>query len=63
MKHNTLIVAGLFLLSTAALALEETSPKRIDEVHQSMQQAVPFAVDQTLQTFTKTVHCTDSLFN
>jgi hypothetical protein len=56
MKHNTLIGAGLFLLSTAALALEETSPKQIDEVHQGMQQVVPFALDQTLQTFTKTVH-------
>lgn len=56
MKHYTLIGAGFFLLSTAALALEQASPKQIDEVHQSMQEVVPFALDQTLQTFTKTVH-------
>lgn len=56
MKHYTLIGAGLLFFSTAALALEEASPKQVDEVHQREQQAVPFALDQTLETFTKTVH-------
>lgn len=56
MKHYTLIGAGLLLFSTAALALETGSPKQIDEVHQRSQQMIPFALDQTLQTFSKTVH-------
>jgi hypothetical protein len=56
MKHYTLIWAGLLLFSTAAPALENASPKQGDEVHQRMQQVVPYALDQTLQTFTKTVH-------
>ena len=56
MKHNNLIGVGLLLFSMAALALEEAGPKPVDEVHQRMQQVVPFALDQTLETFTKTVH-------
>lgn len=56
MKNQLLIVAGLLLSSTAALAVEKTAEKPIDEVHQRMQQVVPYALDQTLETFTKTVH-------
>ncbi len=56
MKNYLLILAGFLLFSTTTLALEKTSPKQIDEVDQRMQQVVPFALDQTLETFTKTVH-------
>jgi glutathione S-transferase len=56
MKHYPLIGVGLLLFSTAALALEEVSPKQVDDMHQRMQQEAPFALDQTQQTFTKTVH-------
>jgi glutathione S-transferase len=56
MKHYTLIGAGFLLFSTAAFALETVSPKQVDEVHQRMQQVAPFALDQTIETFTKTVH-------
>ncbi len=56
MRHYTLVGAGLLLFSTAALALEEASPRQVDEVHQRLQQVVPYALDQTQQTFTKTVH-------
>jgi hypothetical protein len=56
MKNYPLILAGFLLFSTTTLALEKTSPKQIDEVDQRMQQVVPFALDQTLETFTKTVH-------
>jgi glutathione S-transferase len=56
MKHYTLIGVGLLFFSTVALALETVIPKQVDEVHQRVQQVVPFALDQTLQTFTKTVH-------
>ncbi|MFA6053504.1 MAG: aspartate carbamoyltransferase [Methylobacter sp.] len=56
MKHYSLIFIGLLLFSTITPALEKTSPEPVDEVRQHMQQVVPYALDQTLQTFTKTVH-------
>jgi hypothetical protein len=56
MKHYPLIFIGLLLFSTTTLALEKASPKQTDEVHQRMQQVVPFTLDQTVETFTKTVH-------
>ena len=56
MKHDTLIGVGLLFFSTVALALETATPKQVDEVNQRVQQGAPFASDQTLQTFTKTVH-------
>ena len=56
MKHYPLIALVILFFSTAALALEQASPKQVDAVDQRMQQVVPFAVDQTLETFTKTVH-------
>ncbi|CAA9891034.1 conserved exported hypothetical protein [Candidatus Methylobacter favarea] len=56
MKHYLLVVAGLLLFAAAALALEKPGPERFDEVRYRRQQVVPFAVDQSLQTFTKTVH-------
>ena len=56
MKNYPLILAALLLFSTTALAVEKASPKQMDEVDQRMQQVVPFALDQTLETFTKTVH-------
>lgn len=56
MKNYPLVLAGfLFFSATAALALENTSPTQA-EVDQRMQQVVPFALDQTLETFTRTVH-------
>jgi len=56
MKHYTLIGAGFLFFSTVALALETANPKQVDEAHQRMEEVVPFALDQTLQTFTRTVH-------
>ncbi|MDI1230069.1 MAG: aspartate carbamoyltransferase [Methylobacter sp.] len=56
MKNHLLILTGLLLFSATALALEKTGPVQSDKVHQRMQQLVPFSVDQTLETFTKTVH-------
>ena len=56
MKHYTLIGVGLLLFSTSALALEIASPKQVDEVQQRTQQVVPYALDQTQLTFSKTVH-------
>ena len=56
MKHYRLISIGLLLFSATTPALEKSDPKQVDEVRQHVQQVVPFALDKTLQTFTKTVH-------
>jgi len=56
MKHYTLIGVGLLFFSLTAVALEKASPKQVDEVQQRTQQVVPYALDQTQLTFTKTVH-------
>jgi len=56
MKHSPLIFIGLLLFSTTTPAVEKVSPKQVDEVQQRTQQVVPYALDQTLQTFSKTVH-------
>jgi hypothetical protein len=56
MNPYTLLWAGLLIFSTATLALENNSPKRVNEVQQRTQQVVPYALDQTQLTFTKTVH-------
>ncbi len=56
MKNYPLLLAGLLLISTTVLAVEKDGPKPIDEAHQRAQQVAPYALEQTLQTFTKTVH-------
>jgi hypothetical protein len=56
MKNYPLILIGLLLFSAAAQALEQNAPKAVDDVHQRMQQLVPYKLDQVRQTFTKTVH-------
>ena len=56
MKPYTLIGAGLLLFSAAVPALEKASPKQVEEVQQRTQQVVPYDLDQTKMTFTRTVH-------
>jgi len=56
MKLYALIFTGLVFFSTSTLAVEKASSEHTDEVRQRTQQVVPYAVDQTKQTFTKTVH-------
>jgi hypothetical protein len=46
----------LILFSGSALAVEKNSPEPNAKVQQHTQQIVPYAVDQTKQMFTKTVH-------
>ncbi|MGR9086471.1 MAG: aspartate carbamoyltransferase [Gammaproteobacteria bacterium] len=55
MKHIQFLSIGLFLFAVAAYAQEESSLKR-EEVQQRRELEVPYDVDKTLQTFTKTVH-------
>jgi len=56
MKHHRLLLAGLLLFSTTVLAIDKTSSEQSNQAVQHSQQTMPFAVDQTLQTFSKTVH-------
>jgi hypothetical protein len=56
MKHSLLIFIGILLFSSTTPAAEKAEPKPIDEVRHRTQQVVPFALDKTLQTFSKTVH-------
>lgn len=56
MKNRLLISIGLALFSTVAWTIEPANLQLIDEVHRRAQQVVPYALDQALQTFTKTVH-------
>lgn len=56
MKNYPLILIGLLLFSTVAPALEKNAPKTVDDMHQRVQQVVPYTLDQVRQTFTKTVH-------
>lgn len=55
MKTYPFILIGLLLFSTTASALEKNA-QTVDEVHQRVQQVVPYRLDQVRQTFTKTVH-------
>ena len=56
MKVFTLLGAGLLLFSLHVSALEKANPKQVDEVHQRAQQLVPYDLDQSQLTFTRTVH-------
>lgn len=56
MKHHALIVVLFTLLASSALAIEPNSPERMHEIYQNTQQLVPFNLDQTQQSFSKTVH-------
>jgi hypothetical protein len=55
MKSYPIFLAGLLCFSVTTPALENANPRQA-EVDQRMQQMVPFALDQTLETFTRTVH-------
>jgi hypothetical protein len=54
MKLSHLLLLAVF--SSSVFAAEKASPERLDEVRQHTQQVVPYAMDQTKQMFTKTVH-------
>jgi hypothetical protein len=56
MKHHALITVVISLFSTAAFAVELNTPERMNDIHQNVQQNLPFDLGQTQQAFTKTVH-------
>ena len=56
MKAFTLLGAGFLLFSLHVSALEKANPKQGNEVQQRTQQLVPYDLDQTQLTFTRTVH-------
>ncbi|WP_333875820.1 aspartate carbamoyltransferase [Methylobacter sp.] len=56
MKNHPLILVWLVFFYTTASAIEQAPSKPVEEVHHRVQRVVPYSLDQTLQTFTKTVH-------
>ena len=56
MKYVSLISIGILLASSAALAAEPAGSGRVEKVQQQSRETVPYSLDQTLQSFTKTVH-------
>lgn len=55
MKNST-ILAGLLIFSTTAVALDNSGYKPAIETTQRIKHETPYDIDNTLQTFTKTVH-------
>jgi hypothetical protein len=56
MKNYLLIVLGLLIFPATVLAVETSGNQPNSEMYQRIQQVTPYALDQTRQTFTKTVH-------
>lgn len=56
MKQYIILVLAALLFSTAAFALEKPGTEQSKKVNQHVQQVTPYALDQTLLTFTKTPH-------
>lgn len=56
MKYAPVISLGLLLVSASVFAAESADSERVEEVQQSSREVVPYSLDQTLQSFTKTVH-------
>ncbi|WP_347989589.1 aspartate carbamoyltransferase [Methylomonas sp. AM2-LC] len=57
MKHYPLVFISFLLLATPVLAADNAAGKPIAEANKNTQQALPaYALDQTLQTFSKSVH-------
>lgn len=56
MKYLLIAFIGLLLNSTATLALEKSNQEQSNKQHKLVQELVPYNLDQTLQTFSKTVH-------
>jgi hypothetical protein len=56
MKKRLLILAGFLCFSVTGWAVDQGNPENASDVQQRMQQLVPFSLNKTLETFTKTVH-------
>lgn len=56
MNTKLLNAIGFLLFSSALSALESTDPEQIANVQERTQQLVPYALEKTVQTYTKTVH-------
>ncbi|MFU8788354.1 MAG: aspartate carbamoyltransferase [Methylobacter sp.] len=56
MNNHPLLAAGLFIFFVTASAVEKPETPPPEDVHQRTQQVLPFTLNQTLQTFSKTVH-------
>ncbi len=56
MKQVALISMGLLFFAATALAEDYASPQRRENVQKLRQELVPYATDQALEEFSKTVH-------
>lgn len=56
MKYILIAFVGFLLNSNTTLALEKASPEQNDKVQKLVQELVPYKLEKTLQTFSKTVH-------
>jgi len=56
MKYYPFAITGLLLFSASVFAIETNPPKQPAELSQKQQQHLPYPAEQTLQSFTKTVH-------
>ena len=56
MKPAILILIGLLFFTKASMGVENPEAKQKEEVKEITQKVVPYDKDQTLETFTKTVH-------
>lgn len=56
MKNSLILLMSLLITAGSTEAAENKSAPQSDAMHQRMQQALPYDVDQTIATFSKTVH-------
>lgn len=56
MKPYTLLTIVIMLFTASVSALEPISPERLHEIQQTAQKNVAFNLDETQQSFNKTVH-------
>lgn len=56
MKYNALLLIGMLFFSSLLPAAEPVAPKHGEVVRERTQKIVPYALDKTQQTFSKTVH-------
>lgn len=53
---NYFLLIGLLFINVTAQAVEEQNVIKLDKLNQNMQKAVPYSLNKTLQSFSKTVH-------
>lgn len=55
MKNYYLLI-GLFLINVSAEATEKQNKIKLENINQNMQKTVPYSLNKSMQSFSKTVH-------